>query len=292
MMRTVEEEKKILANDNKNNQHIRIRLQGIDAPELHYRASKGNVFLYEDQFSRFKSLNELFEFRQHYGARAAKELVILLNTYSMSDNNQKYVNAYAFSSIDQPSELFDRYGRTVSDIVIYKDNEENGINLNQWLVQEGWAFPDFYDSMSNDEISILMEKSKEAVDAQKGIRPHYSKELVDFDFNLVFEKENDDSIIANDSGLLNLPKFFRKQVDWQIIKKSGNSIKTLKKYISLRKDACYLLKDFLGKRHCAPKHELSEFVDEDGSMNVDPGSLVNIESDSQIETPNIITSWY
>ena len=53
-----------------------------------------------------------------------------------------------------------------------------------------------------------------------------------------------------------------------------------------------MLKDFLEKRHCAPKHELSEFVDEDGSMNVDPGSLVNIESDSQIETPNIITSWY
>ena len=245
-----------------------------------------------NQFSKFKSLNELFEFRQHYSARAVKALVNLLNTFSMSHNNKKYVNAYAFSSVDMPSELFDRYGRAVSDIIIYKDNEENGINLNQWLVKEGWAFPYFYDSMSNDEISILMEKGKEAVNAQKGIRPYYSKELVDFDFNLVFEKENADNIIANDSGLLNLPKFFRKQVDWQIIIKSGNNIKTLKKYISLRKDACYLLDEFLEKRHCAHKHGLSEFIDENGFMNVDPGTLVNIESDSQIETPNIMTTWY
>ncbi|MBA3749552.1 MAG: hypothetical protein H0X03_01385 [Nitrosopumilus sp.] len=52
-----------------------------------------------------------------------------------------------------------------------------------------------------------------------------------------------------------------------------------------------MIEFFFEKRHCAPKHELSEFIEEDGSMNGDPGSLVNIESDSQIETPNIITSW-
>jgi hypothetical protein len=53
------------------------------------------------------------------------------------------------------------------------------------------------------------------------------------------------------------------------------------------------LDEFLEKRHCAQKHELTEFIDDDGSMDkVQSGTLVNIESDPQIETPNIINNWY
>lgn len=61
--------KKVIIRDGKNNEdQIRIRLQGIDAPELHYRANRGNVFLYSDQFSKFTSLNQIFEFRQNWGS--------------------------------------------------------------------------------------------------------------------------------------------------------------------------------------------------------------------------------
>jgi len=67
---------------------------------------------------------------------------------------------------------------------------------------------------------------------------------------------------------------------------------TLKKYIEARKSEWYLLEEFLDKKHCAQKHELAEFMDDEGMMNVEPGSLINIESDSQIETPNVIRSWY
>jgi hypothetical protein len=37
---------------------------------------------------------------------------------------------------------------------------------------------------------------------------------------------------------------------------------------------------------------LSEFIDETGYMQVEPGSFVNIESDSKIESINAIDGWY
>ena len=46
-----------------------------------------------------------------------------------------YVDAFAFSYIDSPNDLFDRYGRAVADIVT-TDNDDL-YNINQWLVESG-----------------------------------------------------------------------------------------------------------------------------------------------------------
>jgi hypothetical protein len=93
--------------------------------------------------------------------------------------------------------------------------------LNQWLVEDGSVFPDYYDSMSNEEILILQGKSKIASNAKKGIRSSYIAKLVPLDYYLVFEKGETDNNIYADEGLLNLPKFFRKQVDYEILKRCG-----------------------------------------------------------------------
>jgi endonuclease YncB( thermonuclease family) len=88
--------------------------------------------------------------------------------------------------IDIPSNLFDRFGRAVADVVVFSHNktydisddnknaQENtdDINLNQWLVEEGWVFPDYYDSMSNEEILSLQEKSKIASNTKKELDPN------------------------------------------------------------------------------------------------------------------------
>jgi hypothetical protein len=48
----------------------------------------------------------------------------------------------------------------------------------------------------------------------------------------------------------------------------------------------------LKDRHYAKEYSLSEFIDETGYMQVKPGSLVNIESDSKIKSINAIYGWY
>src|ERR1051326_282175 len=60
--------------DKKN--RMTIRLQGIDAPELHYRAQEPRG-LTEEEKSRWLTK----EFRQHWGARCTSELVNFLNQY-------------------------------------------------------------------------------------------------------------------------------------------------------------------------------------------------------------------
>jgi endonuclease YncB( thermonuclease family) len=281
---------KIIGVDLEDKPFIKTRLQGIDAPELHYMANKGNVFLYENQFSLFNSLKEAFDFRQTFGAKAASKLIGFLKDYSA---NEKYINAYAISTINTPSELFDKYGRAICDIFVYNDDDEDeGTNINQWLVREGWAFPDFYDSMTNEEITILKKLGNDANNANSGIRPYLSDRLLDLNYNLLFDKENAKQILDNENGKLNLPKFFRKQVDWKVLGNSGYKVKNLKQFISNRKDKCYKIDEFLEKRHDAKIYPLSEFINEDNTITVGPGELVNIESESFIETSNIISTWY
>jgi hypothetical protein len=53
-----------------------------------------------------------------------------------------------------------------------------------------------------------------------------------------------------------------------------------------------LIDEFLKSRHDAPKHQLSEFIVENGTITVGPGQLVNIESESFIEIPTIISTWF
>ncbi len=73
---------RIIGIDLEGSPFIKTRLQGLDAPELHYKANKGNTFLYDNQFSLFNSLKEAFDFRQAYGAQAASKLVGFLKEYS------------------------------------------------------------------------------------------------------------------------------------------------------------------------------------------------------------------
>ena len=87
------------------------------------------------------------------------ELANFLKTLSAGEGDETHVNAYAFSHVDSPNDLFDRYGRAVADIVV-TSGDSSGVNINQWLVESGWTFPDFYNSMSNKEIKTLEEKGK------------------------------------------------------------------------------------------------------------------------------------
>lgn len=294
--------KKILSyNTDLNRKYIRLRLQGIDAPELHYSANLGELFLYDDQSKKFTALREIFGFRQVYGAKTTYDLRQYLQSFT--NQNQQFIKAYAFSFIDSPNDLFDRYGRAIVDVVIYRENNNTReeVNLNQWLVEQGLAFPDFYDSMSNEEIIILKQKSKDAIENKRGIWSRYENEIVKLDYEQLYEELNETQI-NNELGNLNYPKIFRKQVDYTILKRSGVKkpfVKTLKAYIKYRNSECYLVNEFLDKRHYAKKYLLAYFIDENGSFtnlenkkNILPGDLVNIESESIIETPNILNTWY
>lgn len=271
--------------DSKN--RITVRLQGIDAPELHYRATKPHHELTEDQ----KRLWMTNEFRQHWGARCAFELGNFLSKY---DDGSGVVNAYVFSRVDSPNDLFDVYGRLVGDIIIVDDNQ----NVNHWLAERGWAFPAFYNSMTGNEINTINKKSKAALNSSQGIWNDYSNTLVTFDPDLDLPSKKEGEIDKNtDNGDVNFPKIFRRQVPYEVSKKARViSLPSLKDYLKTQKeeDGCYITKELLTNGEKAQSHKIVEFVSEDGKISFDPSGLIFAEKESSLRDSdgNKIDHWY
>src|SRR5262249_35371158 len=117
---------------------ITVRLQGIDAPELHFKPPHGRINL-----------------RQHFGESATIALAGFLKTFGAGPLPCRVV-----TRVNKPNDVFDKYGRFVDDVWLNKAGHE--ININHWLVQQGWAFPSFYDSMMEGEIRELLVGAEEA----------------------------------------------------------------------------------------------------------------------------------
>jgi endonuclease YncB( thermonuclease family) len=270
---------------------VRIRLQGIDAAELHYGVHQGSVQLDSSQQAKFDLAKDI-NYRQKWGARATKELIDFLTHYQYEENGKKYVNVYAFSNVDTPSNLFDKFGRAICDVVIAED----GTNVNQWLVKKGWSFPDFYNSMSESEVKTLQQAGAQASNPPIGIRGSYSKNLVvPFDFDMIFDRNNPSIDVEQDKGGLNLPKFFRKQVDYEVLKRCGvSSFATLKDFIRFTNTRCYKTEEVLKERNSPMVYQLSDFIDENGYMDFDVGGLIYIESEAQLfdKNGNVMNEWY
>jgi hypothetical protein len=143
----------------------------------------------------------------------------------LKQNNKDKITCSVSTSVKRPNDVFDTYGRLVGDIIVKVPG--SSININRWLVQEGWALPTFYDSMSHKEIQLLNNDTKKGM-TKKRIWKHHQKELGKFDFTLVFEKKPSSVIdidtvpfiMPNDAGPLIMPKLFRRQCTWAVRSKA------------------------------------------------------------------------
>jgi endonuclease YncB( thermonuclease family) len=250
------------------NNKIKIRLQGIDAPELHLQIDLRN---YSNIPKEKRAKMWKRKFRQNWGARAVFELASFLKTKTNTDGHT--IDAYAFSRVDKPNDVFDKYARFVGDIVLVKSKT----NLNQWLVEKTWAFPDFYNSMSAKEISILASKGKAAKRKGSGIWKGYDDTLCLFDPEMYWKKKIKIDQMT-DKGPLNIPKLFRRQVYYEEFKKAEVSDEaTLKEYLAKGKDKCYVRKDYFKHGIKASKYKLADFINLNGRIKFYPGQLIFIE---------------
>ena len=173
---------------------IKIRLQGIDTPELHLP-----VIATWHPSKKGKFTNE---FRQPYGAGAANALHNHL-TDLVDPAGGTLLHATFVTRVDSPNNTIDSHGRFVGDVIV---GTAAGTSINRWLVEQGWALPLFYDSMTDTEVQILVDAWK--VGRNKSGRPGKSlqKDLQPFD-----PTRNVDNAKLPDGGKLNIPKIFRRQ---------------------------------------------------------------------------------
>lgn len=255
---------------------IIIRLQGIDAPELHYRPLAPTVnkkIPTTPQRATFNASNG--NFRQRFGETAAVHLAAFLAKTGTSP-----IPCTVRTAVDDPSDVFDTYGRLVGDIYISVSGIERDVNL--WLCQEGWAFPTFYSSMTFAEINTLVGLAKSARQAKRGLWKYASPDLSVFDRTLVFRNKGAINAAA-DKGKVYLPKLFRRRSTYGIAKIAGIVTGSFKSYLKVLPDACFETSDFLtnGITVATPRH-LDDFVSTQSQFLVGPGDLVFQEAPSRV----------
>jgi endonuclease YncB( thermonuclease family) len=243
---------------------ITVRLENIDAPELHYLGAKN--------------------FRQYFGETAAIALHDLI-----ADAGKNPVHCEVRTRVNHPNDVFDTYGRLIGNIILHP-NTKKELNVNHWLIQNGWALPAFYNSALEEEIKEVKKYAEEAQNAGKGIWPHLSKDVGHPDFSLVFRKGGPADPKA-DIGPVVVPKMFRREVAWQ----KSHSLGTFRDYLAQQEDGWVETATFLQNQSVEPsKKNLASMVDDKGMLTVDPADAVFFEKASTLADAwgRDIDSWW
>ena len=251
---------------------ITVRLQGIDAPELHYRAAplKSTPPVTDAKRKKFNEIND--ERRQCFAESATVALFRHLQQFSADG---LIVQAVFESTVDHPFEVVDTYGRFIGNIFV-----STGKDVNLWLVENGWCSPAFYTSMEREEIEAFLSAWKKG----KKIKGRTSKSLIKdaslFDWNLVYVPPSqvvDTFTIGDDKGKTIMPKIYRRQVAWMVSKKAKviSASTSFKTQLKKSPDQLILLKDFLTDGLTAsPVHALHDFISDDNKILKKPEELI------------------
>jgi endonuclease YncB( thermonuclease family) len=267
-----------LAIDSKN--RVTIRLQGIDAPELHYRPTAPTLNGKKPtpaERKKFTAANG--NFRQKLGETAAVALGKFLATAGKSP-----LKCVVRTQVDEPGEVFDTFGRLIGEIFVSVGGVDT--NVNHWLCRKGWAFPTFYSSMTALEINDLTALSESARTAKTGVWKKPNSDLSIFDRSLVFRSKGQPDP-ASDEGAAMMPKLFRRRSTYGIAKIAKMTSSPFNTYLKAEPDACFETADFLsqGATAATPKH-LDEFVSSASKFTVGPKDLVFQENASHVVGAN------
>ena len=182
--------KKVITSKNE----IKIRLQGIDTPELHFPVM--------GKWHPSKKGTVQNEFRQPFGASAAKALHDHLAGFVASGGGT-LLHATFVTQIDHLRNAIDSHGRFVGDILV---GTAAGMSINTWLVEQGWAYPLLYDSMTALEVQTILNAWKSGKTRAGRPGKNLQKPLQPFD-----SKRDVTKAALPDNGKDNLPKIFRRQ---------------------------------------------------------------------------------
>jgi Micrococcal nuclease (thermonuclease) homologs len=255
--------------------HVTIRLQGLDAPELHFQPQVPGT--------KGKGVNH--PFRQSMGETCANALHAFVTGFGLAE-----IPCEVLTVVEKPSDVCDVFGRVVGNIVLVMGGTR--IDINQWLVREGWALPGFYNSMTKTEIVAVLTENDAAKAAKRGLfskKNIVSTKLATFDPQRRERKGPSSFQPFSDRGTVNFPKYFRRQAERYVRAAIGQNVPSdLKGFIRTKPDDLALpRKEFLklkppttGNAAKAKFRQLAGFL---GKNRVPIGpELVYFENDSKL----------
>ena len=260
---------------------IKIRLQGVDTPELHLpvilprNPKPGNPKWDPSKPGKFGT-----SFRQPFGAGAANALHNFLKGF-VGSSGGTLIHATFVTQIDNPGAAVDSHGRFIGDIIV---GTAGGKSINTWLVENGWAYPLFYDSMTDIEVQTLVKawKTGQKIAARPG--KAIQKALQPFDPTL-----NVNNAKLPDGGKLNFPKIYRRQATfWAQVAgplTGAEFVKLLNKGAKGKADTAYPLAYFLNNINKLDRKKRVQLVSKIGPQGqtlFNPEDLVFTEDPSKL----------
>ncbi len=252
-------------------QTITVRLQGVDAPELHYKASplKKTADVSDAERAAFNEINE--ERRQCFAESATVALAIYLSQFA---DNKGMIKATFETQVDAPHEAVDTYGRFVGNIII-----GNKKDINLWLVENGWGLPAFYTSMKTDEIDLFLKAWKKGKTKKNRTGKAITTDLNHFDWDLIYRKPpvEEDFSVGDDKGAVIYPKVYRRQVAWQVSAHVGIHQLDFKSYLAKSPDQLVMLDEFLdneGDLNTTTVYALHDCIDDNNKLTSAPHELI------------------
>jgi hypothetical protein len=182
----------------------------------------------------------------------------------------------------------------VGDILVNTAGTQ--VNINHWLAQNGWAFPTFYNSMSETEIQTLASFADSARKAKKGIWQHLSKDVAHPDTSLEYRLPSSKPAPKSDVGDAVMPKLFRRQVRYFVSALNHLVSGSVADFLLSQKDPWVKTADFLHNPAIKPTSKtgnLGILLDKKGQFTVGPGDIVFFEKPSTLVDAKgkKITSW-
>jgi hypothetical protein len=207
----------------------------------------------------------------------------------LSKGGKKIIPCQFITAVSHPQDVVDKYGRFVGEI-IFNRGASNEWNICDWLVEQGWAFQAFYNSMSIPEIQRLQAKAASAKQAGRGIWRFYTKNIGTVDASMLFRK-NGPVEAAKDRGPVIFPKIFRRLADYFSKSKNGTVTGTFANYLGGLKppDFCFDTSAFIKAGGHPTKNlqkKLAQFIGAGNKYLAGPGDVVFEEAASTIVDRN------
>jgi endonuclease YncB( thermonuclease family) len=287
----------------KNGRKVTVRIQGIDAPELHcppgVRRPKG--------FPKDKPLKgNGGKFRQLQGETSTAGLADDV----FKTGQTKVVPCDVTTRINSPNDAFDMFGRLIADVSFHVGGKL--VRISHLAARNGWALPAYYNSMNPDEILTLQDLFEEARKKRRGIWPEFKRAIGQLNRIPFREKGKFDTAAKRaDRGPYVVPKIYRRQLRFGVLQQNNLAPKTFRDLLAGRlpkgqrgsKDAwttrAALLKNPTMKKPTkAPNDSLAGLLSAGnafpaGTGITQPGDIVFFEQPSTLKRKNgtEITKW-
>src|SRR5215203_489303 len=225
------------------NGKLTVRLQGLDAPELHVQpGSLARMKWLGKALGSLAGTGQIKKYRQAQAETAVVRLAAFLSSIGPSPLPCRFI-----SNVDHeqgPADALDKYGRFVGNVFV-RPGSTRPIDVNLWILKQGLALVALYNSMTRGEIAACIRAGSIGGNAAGGIGRFVTKTVGTFNDKRLYRKKG--SILEHErSERFIHPKLYRRQCTWWAYKKAKRFTSGFDTFLGLSKDDVFFeTADFL-----------------------------------------------